>query len=177
MMLCGWASRPAALPPRAPPSPRRSLKPRNFGVAVDCAGDTNGDGYLDLVIGAGATNQTYVIQGGPDGLDESTEIPLLGTGNFGLGVAGVGDVNGDGYDDVVVGGDGVVQVHLGSSSGTEPAANQIIEGTNPTFGNAVLGGRDVTGNGFNDLLIGSPGEGKPICARAIQRGFCPSNPE
>jgi len=143
----------------------------NFGVAVDCAGDTNGDGFLDLVVGAGATNQTFVYLGGPTGLDPMSEITLEGTGNFGLGVAGIGDANGDGFEDVAVGGDGKVQVHRGSINGTEPVPTQVIEGTDPTFGNAVMGGRDVTGDGVTDLIIGSPGEGKTYLCEGSSDGF------
>jgi len=160
-----------ANPGQSEPSQVLEKSSGNFGVAVDCAGDTNGDGFLDLIVSAGATNQTYVYSGGPSGLDPASEVALQGTGNFGLGVAGIGDFNNDGFDDVVAGGGGKVQVHLGSEFGVSPTPILTLTGNDPTFGNAVIGGRDLTGDGLNDLVIGAPGEGKTYLCEGTAEGF------
>ena len=86
------------------------------------AGDVNGDGYDDIIVGAPGANHggadagaAYVLYGRP-GINDLS-LASLGTSGFridgaapsdftGSGVAGVGDLNGDGYDDVVVGAPG-----------------------------------------------------------------------
>jgi hypothetical protein len=84
-----------------------------FGWDVAGAGDVNGDGYDDLVVGAnlyddGSTDEggAFVYLGGasgpastPDWQAESEQA----SADFGIAVAGVGDVDGDGYDDIAVG--------------------------------------------------------------------------
>jgi hypothetical protein len=88
-----------------------------FGRAVGAAGDVNGDGFDDVIVGnySGAPSGAYVIfgQGGglPANLDFSTldgtngfRIPTPnGAGAFGRAVSGAGDVNGDGFADLIVG--------------------------------------------------------------------------
>src|SRR6185369_7986153 len=82
-----------------------------FGKSVASAGDVNGDGYADLVIGAqrvsSFTGRAYVYLGSATGLAASPATTLTGpdgtSGYFGFSVAGAGDVNGDGYGDLAVG--------------------------------------------------------------------------
>src|SRR5262249_31309550 len=83
----------------------------NYSPAVASAGDVNGDGDGDFVFGAGSdalfggTGSVSVYLGGPAGLTNSP----IALGNpdalrsFGLSVASAGDINGDGYADVLVG--------------------------------------------------------------------------
>src|SRR5262249_7644779 len=76
-----------------------------FGVSVASAGDFNGDGYPDFIIGAqqaGYEGRAFIYYGGPS-LDAVPDVTLIGetTGaltGFGASVASAGDVNGDGYD-------------------------------------------------------------------------------
>ncbi len=78
----------------------------NYGGSVSAAGDVNGDGYQDLIIGAHGVNSqlgaAYVYNGGPFGIDAASEIRITsplnnGLGRFGDAVSAAGDVNGDGF--------------------------------------------------------------------------------
>ena len=90
---------------------------QRLGTGIDAAGDVNGDGLGDIVIGADATaaansDNAYVVFGA-DGAPETLDAAALGDRGYrilgapgtssGYGVAGVGDVDGDGYDDVALG--------------------------------------------------------------------------
>ena len=88
----------------------------SFGVSVATAGDVNGDGYSDVIVGAHDydSDQTdegraYVYLGSASGLASSPAWTAEGDqagADFGISVATAGDVNGDGYSDVIVGAPG-----------------------------------------------------------------------
>jgi hypothetical protein len=85
----------------------------HFGISVASAGDVNGDGYSDVVVGAtnydnGQTGEgrAYVYHGSPTGLSTSSSWTAESnqtSAYFGISVASAGDVNGDGYSDIIVG--------------------------------------------------------------------------
>lgn len=144
----------------------------NFGNAVDGAGDVNGDGYDDVVVGAwqnsdGATRagKVYVFFGSATGLSPLNPFTLTGTeahGQLGTSVSGVGDINGDGYDDIIVGAAheaGAGRVYLLLGSATVPVTPAIVvdtgEASDDSFGFAVNRGGDLNGDGFADLLAGA----------------------
>lgn len=154
-----------------------------LGTAVDAAGDVNGDGYADVIIGAKwyTDNQTnegaaFLFLGGADGLSATPAWQFKGNqggASLGTAVAGVGDVNGDGFDDVLVGAPffdhdnaidaGYAALFLGSADGLTAAPTWELSGshTNARLGYAVAGAGDVNGDGLPDFLIGAPGWPNP----------------
>lgn len=159
-----------------------------FGNAVDCIGDLNNDGVNDFVISAqrdddGGTDRgaVYILFMNEDGTVNSeqkisdTSGDFYGTLNdidvFGSSVASMGDLNGDGINDIAVGAEydgdggywsGAVWILMLNSDGTVSTYNKInesdlninISGT-PTFGSAMANIGDINGDGINDLAVGS----------------------
>ncbi|MBZ0268671.1 integrin alpha, partial [bacterium] len=147
-----------------------------FGWSVAGAGDVNGDGYADVVVGAryfdGALSnegRAFVFLGAASGMDSTAARTADGgqaNAYFGWSVASAGDVNGDGFADVVVGAyqadvqwldDGEARIYLGGPAGTaaEPAwtASSLQQGA--AFGWSVAGAGDVDGDGFGDVVVGA----------------------
>ena len=156
------------------------------GYAVSGAGDVNNDGYDDFVIGAygnddggSSAGQTYLILGKAAGWSMDTDLStadasFIGEDSFdysGLAVSGAGDVNGDGYDDFVIGaynnedGDnaaGQTYLILGKAAGWSmdtdlSTADASFWGENEYdySGWAVSGAGDVNNDGYDDFLIGA----------------------
>ena len=153
------------------------------GAAVAGAGDTDGDGLGDILVGAwsdddggSAAGATYLFLGGVSGSMSlsSAALKLTGaaSGDYsGSAVAGAGDVDGDGLDDILVGaygedteGDkaGAAYLVLGGASGTLSLsdAEAIFYGDNlsDSVGDAIASAGDTDGDGFADLLISATGE-------------------
>ena len=147
-----------------------------FGWSLDGAGDVNGDGVADIVVGAfrysnGEENEgAMMIYHGTDGLvDTVADLVLEGDAEsaaFGFSVAGVGDLNGDGFHDIAVGApfrminqieEGAAFVFKGSPDGIDPASMVTLqrEQAHAAFGWDVAGG-DFNADGFADLLVGAP---------------------
>ncbi len=129
---------------------------------VSSAGDVNGDGYADVIVGVATMSTAFLYLGSASGLS-ATPIPVaapsMGMTNFGQSVAGAGDVNGDGFGDLLVGATDQVYLYLGSSSWSQAASSpiQIMYGnltTNSSFGVSVAGG-DLDGDGYSDLIVGA----------------------
>lgn len=142
----------------------------NFGFAVESAGDVNGDGFDDVIIGAnfsdsGATNggAAYVYLGSAAGLTASADWSAASTvadAQFGYDVSGVGDINLDGYDDVVVAAHSNAEgafLFLGSAAGLSSSASWNVGSTSWIgWGRSVAGAGDVNGDMYADVLVGAP---------------------
>ena len=135
-----------------------------LGTSVSKAGDVNGDGYDDVIVGApganGEAGRARVFSG-LDGVILHTFYGAAGD-RLGHSVAGAGDVNGDTHPDLIVGAPGV-------NSGRGRA--QVFSGLNGTlihdldggilmnldgFGHSVSGAGDVNNDGRADLIVGTP---------------------
>ena len=182
----------------------------HLGASTSGAGDVNGDGIPDIVAGApGSDNHShntggkaYVILGSSS---PATELDLLyphpgsviiiqgapGGSMLGASVSGAGDVNGDGYDDYIIGAPGasssypdeeqagrayliygsanpagIVDVSNLGSSGVEIIGAR--EGSH--LGASVSGARDFDGDGFADILLGAPedsNDSEEVCGSAF----------
>lgn len=142
----------------------------HFGWCVDGAGDVDNDGYADLIVGAPNENLTpaftdngqVFVFSGADGTVLHTFFGDSIGDTMGTAVAGAGDVNQDGYADLIV---GVVRddpngLDSGSAkvySGFDGALLYTFEGEAPFdfFGNSVAAAGDVNMDGFADVVVGA----------------------
>ena len=178
LRACVVAGGSSAVEP--PPQPAFVLSgPANepyFGRSIAPGGDVNGDGFEDLLVGS-ATDQSgeaclYFGGVGMDSIPDLTFTPPSGSGfqdsSFGTSVC-LGDLNGDDLSDVLIGaplaafrpgatfGPGIVYVYFGGAH-LDTIPDLILAGTFTLefFGwtESVVG--DVNGDGFGDLVVGSP---------------------
>jgi Ca2+-binding RTX toxin-like protein len=165
------------------------------GYSVASAGDVNGDGFADLIVGAPladsngpSSGASYVVFGRAGGFGANLNLSALnGTNGFkisgaaasdysGRAVASAGDVNGDGFDDLIVGAgradpnggnSGASYVVFGRASGFGPNLNvSTLDGTkgfrisgeaaSDYSGESVASAGDVNGDGLADLIVGAP---------------------
>ncbi len=148
----------------------------DFGRSVATAGDVNGDGFSEVIVGANyyangqmLEGRAFVYHGSVGGL--ATTAAWTAEGNqaqayFGYSVATAGDVNGDGFSDVIVGAslydngqtdEGRAFVYQGSAAGlaTTPAWTAESDYFDPEFGFSVATAGDVNGDGFSDVIVGA----------------------
>ena len=154
-----------------------------FATSLACTGDVNGDGFADLVVGApefeSRTGIVYVYFGGPGGLAEMPDQTLRSTrpagGLFGRHVAAAGDIDRDGYGDLLVAvpaadaTPGRVLLYRGGPRGLldTPAAQLSNVGR---FASAVAGAMDLDADGFADVAVGAVATASDTGAVHVFRG-------
>ena len=140
-----------------------------FGESVSAAGDANGDGYDDVIVGAfyadsnGSNSGSAYLYSGVDGALLYQWDGQNANDTFGQYVSAAGDVNSDGFDDVIIGADGADSNGLSANgsayvySGADGSLLYQWDGHNNTdrFGWCVSGAGDVNGDGFDDLIVGA----------------------
>lgn len=140
-----------------------------LGTGISRAGDVNGDGHEDMIVGAPGTTPTggaHVVSGATGLLLYSTVgTPFFsGVSGYGRDVGHLGDVNGDGVDDLLVGAypgaftfdKGYVRVVSGASGTTYTQMSGTSDSHGPLdiVGLGVTSAGDVTGDGVEDFMFG-----------------------
>jgi hypothetical protein len=144
------------------------LPPGEFGLALDGAGDANGDGVADLLVSSPETSNpeqdegaVLLWLGGAGGLGAQPDWSLEGDEDtlfFGFDLAWAGDVDGDGLDDALLGSTGrATRLYRGDPTGLEasPSWTEVAE-LGDMSGTSLSSAGDANGDGYADILVGAP---------------------
>lgn len=153
-----------------------------LGGAVTYAGDVNGDGFGDLLLGRAGNpdgnvpGAGYIFVGGVPMRNEvalTVSTGIVGDG-FGYRVRGLGDINGDGFSDFAVVGppSGTWGTHIYLGNGG-PRLSRTLAGrlsSHSSYASEVNGVGDVNGDGFADVVLGDSGSGMAPGTAALYLG-------
>lgn len=146
-----------------------------MGTSVSSAGDINGDGFSEILVGAplyadqtGQTGAAFIFFGSSVGLNLNNPTLLKGgnpNSNFGFSLSGAGDVNGDGYGDILVGNPGEYNgnaaagaafIYNGTPNGIDAGSRKVL--TDNQFGSQQgisVTANDINGDGYSDVIVGA----------------------
>ena len=146
----------------------------HFNV-LSVLGDIDGDGYGDIAVGSplrwlGQLAHVFVYRGSASGLITMPAQTIVETGDnadgFAQSVGGIGDVDGDGHDDLAVGapngpfhhgGQGTIYIYPGALASSTPRSITITTLTYlDSFGHSIAGAGDVNGDGIADVVVSAP---------------------
>jgi len=164
-----------------------------YGMDAARVGDVNGDGVDDLFVGDPFTDagkgRAYLVLGKRTGWSNSVNLSaadwrlsVVGSTNLGAGVAGAGDVNGDGLADLLVGAKPAAALaptasawlFLGRESGAPSApAAAFVAPTGATDPPALAGLGDANGDGLSDMLLAFPGAAVALINGRTTDGWLP----
>jgi FG-GAP-like repeat/FG-GAP repeat/RTX calcium-binding nonapeptide repeat (4 copies) len=163
------------------------------GSSVSGAGDINGDGFDDLIVGAqggyhysynlgevnGSSGRAYIIFGKARGFKADIDLRKLNGKNgftffptdYVTDVSSAGDINGDGFDDMVFTGNSKGYIVFGKAGGFDAWLSDFsFNGTNgftvTGVGSSVSGGGDINGDGYTDLIFSGGQESAVIFGKA-----------
>jgi hypothetical protein len=140
------------------------------GQSVSVAGDVNGDGYSDVIIGVPQSGTNFpgkamIGFGGAQGIATVSDLPNPEapanefTGSI---VSTLGDINGDGLADIGVvsryatgTGRGRISVYVGARTGPEYFGEILTHGSDGFFSNCLATSGDTDGDGFSEILVGT----------------------
>ena len=158
-------------------TPSQNINFANYVGHVAAANDVNGDGIADVAFGPSSFSTGSAVDvylGAAGGLGSTAAVSLTDDMTSGGPIVGLGDVNGDGFDDLL-GTDGstAARVYLGNAASTLvrgpliAAPTPAAGGSYGSFGAGVAFTGDVDGDGLADAVIGAPDDGEVICAGSV----------
>jgi hypothetical protein len=182
----------------------------NFGISVTALGDLDGDGVIEIAVGANndgdnrsGRGAVYVLFMNTDGSVKASRMignligggPSLGTGDhFGSSVASLGDFDGDGVGDIIVGADGAYHdgldrgaayVFMMNADGTAKSTQKITSGLGggpvltqyATFGHSIATVGDLNRDGVVDVVVGTRGDSRSDAGRMGELYVLLMNPD
>src|SRR6185503_16003437 len=144
-------------------------------TVVSTAGDVNGDGYSDVMVGApnddtygNDSGRAYLYLGGPGGPSATPTRTFHGTQDgelFGEALAGGGDINGDGFSDIVISApvyasptpaSGRIAIYYGNSVDVGAVPQDVQSSNGIQFGTRLAMMPDANGDGYADVAVSAP---------------------